>query len=78
MVLYLYQEVRREPQKGEIEMTKYLVSFFNAKDVWLETVTVESCFSNIDYIKMLAKKQSKYYIGRNCSVKVYKDGEGII
>lgn len=58
-------------------MTKYLVSFFNAENVWLETVTVESKSTDKNYIKTLAKKQSKYQIERDCSVKVYKGGEEI-
>lgn len=59
-------------------MTKYLVSFTNSQGAWLETVEVESKSANVDYIKNLAKKQSKYQIDRDCSVKVYyADGEEI-
>lgn len=58
-------------------MTKYLVSFFNTENVWLETVTVGTKSTDKNYIKALAKKQSKYQIDRDCDIKVYADGEEI-
>ena len=59
-------------------MTKYLVSFTNSQGAWLETVTVETKSTDKNYIKNLAKKQSKYQIDRDCRAKVYyADGEEI-
>ena len=52
-------------------MKKYLVSFYNDQDVWLETVTIETESSDVKYIKSIAKKQSKYQIDRNCKTKVF-------
>lgn len=52
-------------------MTRYLVSFTNSQGAWLETVEIKSKSANVDYIKNLAKKQSKYQINRDCSVTVF-------
>ena len=52
-------------------MSTYLVSFANSQGAFLETVKVESKSQNVEYIKHIAKKQSKYQIDKDCSVTVF-------
>ena len=52
-------------------MKKYLVSFYNDQDAFLETVTIETISNDQRYIKKLAKNESKYQIDRNCKTKVF-------
>ena len=54
-------------------MTKYLVSFYNDQDAFLEAVAVETESSDIKYIKKLAKNESRYHIDKDCKITIFDD-----
>ena len=54
-------------------MKKYLVSFYNDQDTFLETVAVETESNDIKYIKKLAKDEAKYHIDKDCKITIFDD-----